>query len=46
MRGTMLYAPCDIRVEERAKPEIQAPADAIIRISAACGRHANTSDGR
>jgi len=36
MRGTMLYAPRDIRVEERAKPEIQAPADAIIRISAAC----------
>ena len=36
MRGTMLYAPRDIRVEERAKPTIQAPADAIIRISAAC----------
>ena len=36
MRGTMLYAPGDIRVEERAKPAIQAPADAIIRISAAC----------
>jgi threonine dehydrogenase-like Zn-dependent dehydrogenase len=32
----MLYAPGDIRVEERAKPVIQAPADAIIRISAAC----------
>jgi threonine dehydrogenase-like Zn-dependent dehydrogenase len=36
MRGTMLYAPGDIRVEERAKPVIQAPADAIIRICAAC----------
>src|SRR5438552_9263797 len=36
MRGTVLYAPRDIRVEERAKPTIQAPADAIIRISAAC----------
>ncbi|HXZ70957.1 MAG TPA: alcohol dehydrogenase catalytic domain-containing protein, partial [Streptosporangiaceae bacterium] len=32
----MLYAPRDIRVEERAKPTIQAPADAIIRISATC----------
>jgi threonine dehydrogenase-like Zn-dependent dehydrogenase len=32
----MLYAPGDIRVEERAKPTIQAPGDAIIRISAAC----------
>ena len=36
MRGTMLYAPRDIRVEERAEPAIQAPTDAIIRISAAC----------
>ena len=36
MRGTMLYAPSDIRVEERAKPAIQEPADAIIRICAAC----------
>src|SRR5258705_12334315 len=36
MRGTVLYTPGDIRVEERAKPTIQAPTDAIIRISAAC----------
>jgi len=36
MRGTVLYAPRDIRVEERAKPAIQAPTDVIIRISAAC----------
>src|SRR5256885_5432612 len=36
MRGTVLYAPGDIRVEERAKPTIQAPTDAIIRVSAAC----------
>ena len=36
MRGTVLYAPGDIRVEERTKPTIQAPADAIIRICAAC----------
>jgi threonine dehydrogenase-like Zn-dependent dehydrogenase len=32
----VLYAPRDIRVEERTKPTIQAPTDAIIRISAAC----------
>jgi threonine dehydrogenase-like Zn-dependent dehydrogenase len=32
----MLYAPRDIRVEERAEPAIQAPTDAIIRVSAAC----------
>jgi len=36
MRGTVLYTPGDIRVEERAKPAIQAPGDAIVRISAAC----------
>src|SRR5258707_15267373 len=36
MRGTVLHAPRDIRVEERTKPTIQAPTDAIIRISAAC----------
>src|SRR6516225_6051642 len=36
MRGTVLYAPRDIRVEERAKPEIHAPTDATIRISATC----------
>ena len=36
MRGTMLHAPGDIRVEERAKPTIQAPGYAIVRISAAC----------
>jgi threonine dehydrogenase-like Zn-dependent dehydrogenase len=32
----MLYAPRDIRVEEREKPTIQAPTDAIIRIFATC----------
>ena len=36
MRGTVLYAPRDIRVEERAKPALQAPTDVIIRIAAAC----------
>jgi threonine dehydrogenase-like Zn-dependent dehydrogenase len=32
----MLYAPGDIRVEEREKPTITAPTDAIIRVAAAC----------
>src|SRR5437764_2438544 len=36
MRGTVLYAPGDIRVEERDDPRILAPTDAIIRLSAAC----------
>jgi threonine dehydrogenase-like Zn-dependent dehydrogenase len=32
----MLYAPSDIRVEERADPEITEPTDAIIRLAATC----------
>jgi threonine dehydrogenase-like Zn-dependent dehydrogenase len=36
MRGAMLYAPSDIRVEERADPEITEPTDAIIRLAATC----------
>jgi threonine dehydrogenase-like Zn-dependent dehydrogenase len=36
MRGAMLYAPGDIRVEERADAKITEPTDAIIRISASC----------
>jgi len=28
MRGAVLYAPRDIRVEEREDPKIQEPADA------------------
>jgi threonine dehydrogenase-like Zn-dependent dehydrogenase len=36
MRGTVLYAPGDIRVEERDDPRILAPTDAIIRLSATC----------
>jgi len=31
-----MYAPGDVRVEERPDPEISAPTDAIIRVSAAC----------
>jgi threonine dehydrogenase-like Zn-dependent dehydrogenase len=36
MRGTVLHAPHDVRVEEVAKPTIQAPTDAIVRLTAAC----------
>ena len=36
MRGTILYAPGDIRVEERADPAILEPTDAIVRTVAAC----------
>src|SRR5215203_5869088 len=31
-----MYAPGDVRVEERADPEILEATDAIIRVSAAC----------
>ncbi|GAA2863539.1 zinc-dependent alcohol dehydrogenase family protein [Streptosporangium fragile] len=36
MRGVVLHAPGDVRVEEVADPKITAPTDAIIRLSAAC----------
>ena len=36
MNGAVMYAPGDVRVEERPDPEISAPTDAIIRVSAAC----------
>jgi threonine dehydrogenase-like Zn-dependent dehydrogenase len=36
MRGAVLYAPGDVRVEERQHPRILAPTDAIIRLSATC----------
>ena len=36
MRGAVLYAPGDVRVEEREDPEIVEPTDAILRLSAAC----------
>ncbi|MDT8913492.1 zinc-dependent alcohol dehydrogenase family protein [Amycolatopsis sp. PS_44_ISF1] len=36
MRGAVLYAPGDVRFEDRADPAIQAPTDAIIRLSATC----------
>ncbi|MDQ6790174.1 MAG: zinc-dependent alcohol dehydrogenase family protein [Candidatus Dormibacteraeota bacterium] len=36
MRSTVLYAPRDVRVEDRDNPKILAPSDAIIRMSATC----------
>lgn len=36
MRGTTLYAPGDIRFEERPDPVIQEPTDAIIKTVATC----------
>jgi threonine dehydrogenase-like Zn-dependent dehydrogenase len=36
MRGAVLYAPGDVRVEERTDPKVIEPTDAIIRLSATC----------
>jgi threonine dehydrogenase-like Zn-dependent dehydrogenase len=36
MRGAIIYAPGDVRVEERDDPAIIHPTDAIIRVSATC----------
>jgi threonine dehydrogenase-like Zn-dependent dehydrogenase len=36
MRGAVLYAPGDVRVEDRDDPKIIEPSDAIIRLSATC----------
>ena len=36
MRGAVLYAPGDVRVEARADPKIIEPTDAIIGLSATC----------
>jgi threonine dehydrogenase-like Zn-dependent dehydrogenase len=36
MRGAILHAPGDIRVEQRDDPRIEQPTDAIIRLSATC----------
>jgi threonine dehydrogenase-like Zn-dependent dehydrogenase len=36
MRGAVLYAPGDVRVEEREDPRILTPTDAVIRLSATC----------
>jgi len=36
MRGAVLYAPGDVRVEDRDDPKLVEPTDAIIRLSATC----------
>ncbi|HET9871463.1 MAG TPA: zinc-dependent alcohol dehydrogenase family protein [Propionibacteriaceae bacterium] len=36
MRGAVMYAPGDVRVEDRADPKILRPSDAIIRLPATC----------
>jgi threonine dehydrogenase-like Zn-dependent dehydrogenase len=36
MRGALMYAPGDVRVEERPEPRILEPTDAILRLSATC----------
>jgi threonine dehydrogenase-like Zn-dependent dehydrogenase len=36
MRGAVLHAPGDIRVEDRPDPTIEKPSDAIIRLAATC----------
>jgi threonine dehydrogenase-like Zn-dependent dehydrogenase len=36
MRGAVMYAPGDVRVEERDEPRIVKPTDAIIRLPATC----------
>jgi threonine dehydrogenase-like Zn-dependent dehydrogenase len=36
MRGAVLHAPGDVRVEEREDPKIIEPTDAILQLSAAC----------
>ncbi|NJP34523.1 zinc-dependent alcohol dehydrogenase family protein [Micromonospora thermarum] len=36
MRGAVLHAPGDVRVEDREDPRILLPTDAVIRLSATC----------
>ena len=36
MRGAVMYAPGDVRVEDRPDPIIQKSTDAVIRLSASC----------
>src|ERR1700716_4163215 len=36
MRVAVMYAPGDVRVEERPDPKILAPTDAILRLPASC----------
>jgi threonine dehydrogenase-like Zn-dependent dehydrogenase len=36
LRGAVLHAPGDVRVEDRPDPRIEQPTDAVIRLAAAC----------
>ncbi|MFP3464053.1 zinc-dependent alcohol dehydrogenase family protein [Leifsonia sp. SIMBA_070] len=36
MRGVIMYAPGDVRVEEREDPTIIDPTDAVVRLAATC----------
>lgn len=36
MRGVIMHAPGDVRVEDRADPVIEEPTDAVIRLAASC----------
>lgn len=36
MRGVVMHGPGDVRVEEREKPTLQEPTDAVVKIVAAC----------
>ncbi len=36
MRGVVMHAPGDVRVEERDRPTVVEPTDAVIRIAATC----------
>jgi threonine dehydrogenase-like Zn-dependent dehydrogenase len=36
MRGVVMHAPGDVRVEDREEPRITEPTDAVIRVEAAC----------
>jgi threonine dehydrogenase-like Zn-dependent dehydrogenase len=36
MRGVVMHAPGDVRVEDREDPRIVEPTDAVIRRSATC----------
>ena len=36
MRGVVMYAPGDVRVEDRPDPQIVDPTDAVIRLAATC----------
>jgi threonine dehydrogenase-like Zn-dependent dehydrogenase len=36
MRGVVMYAPGDVRVEDRPEPTVLKPTDAVLRLSATC----------